>query len=162
MPLKLNVGASRKVTDNNYGSRGASVNLELELDGGLVNEPAKLRERIRQLFGLVRVSLADELNGGNGQMHPTAAGDSVNESRHGAVANGTAPRRTAPRANGSRPATPSQVKAIYAIARGQRLDLAPFLLERFQAGRPDELTLQQASQAIDALKSREGQDGESA
>ena len=35
MPLKLNVGASRKVGDNNYGSRGASINLEMELDGTL-------------------------------------------------------------------------------------------------------------------------------
>ena len=63
MPLRLNVGASRKVTDNNYGSRGASVNLELELDTSLVAEPQKLQERIRDLFDLVRTSLAEELNG---------------------------------------------------------------------------------------------------
>src|SRR5439155_26010436 len=63
MPLKLNVGASRKVTDNNYGSRGASMNLELELDASLVADPPKLQERIRELFGLVRASLAEELNG---------------------------------------------------------------------------------------------------
>ena len=29
MPLRTNVGVSRKVSDNNYGSRGASVNLEV-------------------------------------------------------------------------------------------------------------------------------------
>src|SRR5262245_16975493 len=63
MPLKLNVGASRKVTDNNYGSRGASVNLELEVDASLAAEPGKLQEEIRRLFGLVRASLAEELNG---------------------------------------------------------------------------------------------------
>jgi len=62
--MKLNVGASRKVTDNYYGSRGASVNLELELDSALVAEPARLQEKIRQLFGLVRISLAEELNNG--------------------------------------------------------------------------------------------------
>src|SRR5437899_5709876 len=70
MPLKLNVGASRKVTDNNYGSRGASVNLELELDASLVAEPAKLQDRIRDLFDLVRASLAEELNG-NSNDHAT-------------------------------------------------------------------------------------------
>jgi len=47
MPLKLNVGLSRKVGDTNYGSRGASVNVELELESSLVGEPAKLQERIR-------------------------------------------------------------------------------------------------------------------
>jgi hypothetical protein len=30
------------VTDNNYGSRGASVNLEMELDTTLVTDPPKL------------------------------------------------------------------------------------------------------------------------
>ena len=28
MPLKTNVGISRKIADNNYGSHGASVNLK--------------------------------------------------------------------------------------------------------------------------------------
>jgi hypothetical protein len=65
--MKLNVGASKKVGEANYGSRGASVNIEMELDSGLIAEPNKLREKIRQLFTLVRSSLAEELNG-NG--HP--------------------------------------------------------------------------------------------
>ncbi len=50
MPLKTNVGVSRKVADNNHGSRGASVNLELELDSSLIQEPGRLQERIRQAF----------------------------------------------------------------------------------------------------------------
>jgi hypothetical protein len=66
MPLKMNIGLSRKVADSNYGSRGASVNLELELDSGLSSEPDKLHEPIQQLFGLVRTSLAEELNGSDG------------------------------------------------------------------------------------------------
>jgi hypothetical protein len=44
------------------------------------------------------------------------------------------------------------VKAIFAIARSQRLDLAALLQERFQVSRPDALTIQEASQLIDHLK----------
>ena len=36
MPMKLNVGVSRKVGLPNYGSVGASCNLELELDATLL------------------------------------------------------------------------------------------------------------------------------
>ena len=50
MPTTLNVGLSKKVGEPDYGSRGASVNLETELDAGLVNDPDRLRDRIRQLF----------------------------------------------------------------------------------------------------------------
>jgi hypothetical protein len=63
MPLKLNCGLSRKVGAANFGSRGASLNIELELDSGISAEPAKLQDRIRQLFGLVRTALAEELKG---------------------------------------------------------------------------------------------------
>jgi hypothetical protein len=49
MPLRTNVGVHRKVADNNYGSRGASVNLEMELDSSLIQEPERLQDRIHQL-----------------------------------------------------------------------------------------------------------------
>src|SRR5262245_51094090 len=102
MPLKLNVGASRKVTDNNYGSRGASINVELELDTSLVGEPARLQERIRQLFGVVRVSLAEELNGSNGHSNGNnhgpnqngASGETNGHSGNGHSSNGSSPDST--------------------------------------------------------------------
>ncbi len=62
MPLKTNVGVSRKVADNNYGSRGASVNLEVELDSSLIQEPERLQERIRQLFRLAQQAIDEELS----------------------------------------------------------------------------------------------------
>ncbi len=160
MPLRMNVGASRKVTDNNHGSRGASVNLELELDGSLVSEPTKLHEKIRQLFALVRVSLAEELNGGNGNGHGAPSDHARAETPPQAPTNGNGPSRSnAPRTNAPRPATESQCKALYAIARSQQLDLAPFLRERYQVGRPDDLTIKQASEAIDALKASDPREG---
>lgn len=153
MPLKLNVGASRKVTDNNYGSRGASVNLELELDAALVAEPVKLQDRIRQLFGLVRTSLAEELNGHSasnsnghaGSLRPDCPG------QHPSVT-GRSPGRAGGNGAGSRPATPSQVRALHAIARSQGIELSQFLHDRFQLRRANDLSIRQASTAIDALK----------
>jgi hypothetical protein len=153
MPLKLNVGAGRKVTDNNYGSRGASISLEMELDTTLVNDPPKLQKKIRHLFRVARTSLAEELNGGNhhadGDVSPGGNGHQPSGERpamNGAGEN-HASRDACPRRS-----TASQCKAIYAIARAAGVSLGDYLHDRYQAQRPDELTLPQASEAIDDLK----------
>lgn len=149
MPLKLNVGASKKVGESNYGSRGASVNLEMELDSGLMNDPPKLQEKIRALFGLVRTSLAEELNG-NGHDHAPANGNGHSQP----PANGNGAERKAGQNQGApRPSTASQVKALHAIAKSQNLDLSSFLRKRFDIARAESLTIKEASEAIDALKS---------
>ena len=49
MPLRLNIGLNKKVGEPNYSSRGASVNLEVEVDSSLVTEPARFQEKVRQL-----------------------------------------------------------------------------------------------------------------
>lgn len=46
MPLKLNVGFSKKVGESNFGSRGARVNLARELDSTLAANPTPLQARI--------------------------------------------------------------------------------------------------------------------
>jgi hypothetical protein len=63
--LKLNVGFNRKTGEANYGSRGASVNLEIEVESGLVRETDKLRAKIDYLFELAKASVESQLNGGN-------------------------------------------------------------------------------------------------
>lgn len=149
MPMKVNIGLSKKLGESNYGSRGASVNLELELDGSLVQEHAKLQEKIRQLFGLVRTSLAEELNGGAGHAQN---GNGTNQQ----PSNGSGQQPTNGNSQSSskpRPATQSQVKALHAIAKNQGLDLTRFIREQFQARKPEELSIKEASQAIDRLKS---------
>ena len=62
MPVKLNIGLSRKVGEANFGSRGASINLEVELDIGTLNDADQLRERVRDLYELARQSVDDELH----------------------------------------------------------------------------------------------------
>ena len=60
--LKVNACFSQKVGQPDFGSRGATVSLEVELESGLVNQPDHLHERIRQLFRLAREAVEEELN----------------------------------------------------------------------------------------------------
>jgi hypothetical protein len=135
--LKLNIGLSKKVGEPNYGSRGASVNLELEVEAGLVNQPDELQDRIRRLFRLAKSSVDDELNGStnNGQ----------NGNVHDSNGNGQQQR-------GGRAATASQVRALHSIASRQRLDLAAEVRNRFNIDRPEDLLIGEASELIDAIK----------
>ena len=52
-----------------------------------------------------------------------------------------------------KPATPNQVKAIVAICRQQDTDLAGLLRQEYEVERPEELSIRQASELIDMLKS---------
>jgi hypothetical protein len=85
MPLKTNVGVSRKVSDNNYGSCGASVNLEVELDSALINEPDRFHERIRQVFRLAQQAIDEELT----RQHSSGTASHVTNGNNGHAAQPT-------------------------------------------------------------------------
>jgi hypothetical protein len=129
MPLKLNIAMSRKVGEPNYGSRGATVGLELEVDSSLAEQPQQLQERIDRLFRLAQEAVDRELNG-----RDAAAAASANHEPP------------------VRPATPAQIRAIHAIANRQNLDLTEELKSRFGVYRSDDLSLEEASALIDAIK----------
>ena len=134
MPAKLNVGASRKIADGRYGSRGAAVHLEIELDHALVSETAKLHERIRQIFALVHQAVTEELQRQQAEAaSATAAATVLLPSQ---------PRR----------ATAAQLKAIQSLAKELHTDLEEVFLPPLGVRRLDELTVQQASTLIDTLK----------
>jgi hypothetical protein len=57
---------------------------------------------------------------------------------------------------GARPATPAQVKALYAVARSLGVNLPELLRGRFGVGRPEDLNVRQASALIDQLKGKGG------
>ena len=61
--LRLNIGFSKKIGESNYGSRGASVQLDLEAEAGLIDQPERLKDRSRQRFTLGKASVDEELNG---------------------------------------------------------------------------------------------------
>ena len=129
--IKLNAGVSRKVGEPNYGSRGASVNVELELESTVVNDTAALHKKIRGLFSLAKQSVDEEL------------GLST------AVTNGKGPN--APPKNHVRTVTDNQKRAIAAICGENGFDGDQEAIDLFD--RPViQLTLTEASRLIDRLK----------
>src|SRR5205814_10435251 len=131
----------------------------------LVSDIPKLRERIRQLFDVVRSSLTEELNGGSNGNGPSNGGAPVNADngyRNGQQGNGqshsnghAANGRSANSGNGNaraRGATQSQIKALFAITKNQGVDLGQLLRDRFRIQRADDLSLKDASILIDVLK----------
>jgi len=133
MPMKLNVGLSKKVGQPDYGSLGANCHLEVELEADLLRQPDDLHEKIRYLFRLARESVEEELKGKAG----------ANGQPYHSNGNGT---------RNGRQATQSQVRAIQAIADRQRIDLPQLLQSRFGASCPDDLSVRDASGLIDELK----------
>jgi hypothetical protein len=94
-------------------------------------------------------------NNGNGNGNGNGSGNGNGHPQAQASANGN----TSSRGGGQRQATQSQVKAIYAIARNRRIDVAQFLSERFRVDRADDLTVKEASKVIDELKELSSAEG---
>ncbi len=184
MPVKLNIGLSRKIGEANYGSRGASIHLEVELDNGVLNDPATMRGRVRELYALARQSVDDELkrppdsalteptsgaNHRHGSGHVVTNGHTANgHAANGHVANGhssnghPANGSTNGHANGHTNrievtrATQSQIRAIFAITKRLGLDSHKVISERFRVHRMEDLTIREASAIIEDLNSGAG------
>jgi hypothetical protein len=155
LPLKLRIGLCKKIGQPNYGSRGANINLEVEVDAALLSDPTRLREHIRGPYGIVRASIAEELNAGDGTHGNNHANGHADHGAEGA-GNGDGNGNGAPKSNGGtqpRPATQSQVKALFAICKNRGMNLNAVLRDRFRCGKPEQLSIREASQLIDELKS---------
>ena len=144
--IKLNVGASRKVSDNHYGSRGGCVNIELELDSTLALDSQKLRDHIRKLFDLANASLSEELQSNNEH----ACVEDSHQQRDGANLNGTG-AGNAVSVPTVRYASEKQLALIQGLLRKSKIPYQP-LLGECKVGSFNELTVQQASRIIESLK----------
>jgi hypothetical protein len=153
MALKLNVGVSKKLGLPEYSSVGASCNVEVELDPGLLEHDLDaFHARARAAYVACHRAVEDDLARSQALAKPAAHG------RNGtAGTNGTHQSRTGS-ANGRPrlPATASQVRAIIAIARKQDADLEGVLRDDFGVDQPEDLSLSQASKLIDRLKAAAG------
>jgi hypothetical protein len=164
MPLKLNVGVSRKVGMPDYGSVGASCNIEVELDSGLLeNDLDGFHARIRGAYVAAHQAVHDELERLQAAYDTSAQRPSPDQAwtspKNGPVrenGSGSPARAQGERPRVRKPATPSQVKAILAIARRQNADLERLLQEEYKVERPEDLTILQASDLIDLLKAPAG------
>ena len=141
--IKLNVGASRKVSDNHYGSRGGNVNIELELDSSLALDSQKLRDHIRKLFDLANASLSEEL-----QSNEHVSVEDSHQQRNDDSFNGNGNAVTV---TPVRYASEKQLVLIQGLLRKSKIPYQP-LLGECKVGSFNELTVQQASRMIETLK----------
>ncbi len=139
--IRLNCGISRKVGQANFGSRGGSINLEVEL-ADLDNN--KLKESIHKLFHLAKESLEQELGHDVTEVHDKAA-------VHVSVQETGQTLEQAITAQG-RQATAKQLSFLQNLARMQRRDLQKECLEEFET-LPERLTSKQASTMIEKWRS---------
>jgi hypothetical protein len=157
--LKLNVGTNRKIGQPDFGSAGASCNLELELDTGLFQDLEGLQQVVRRAYAACNQAVQDELARIAGDTCQNTQPQEVIEVHTTPTINGATVTRI-PAAQftnqpSPRPATASQVKAIRAIAARRKIDLVGMLRERFGLTTADELGIRQASNLIDELKGDE-------
>jgi len=147
MPLTINVGLSRK-TSENYNSTGTSINLTAELDQSLLARPDELQDAIAELYEQAEDALEQQAQTDD-EPRKADPRDSRRSSSRSHTRNGDSAR------NGNRNGgsmTDSQKRAIHAIA--DRLDVDPAEECRHEFGVDlDSLSIREASKLIDHLKS---------
>jgi hypothetical protein len=135
MPMKLNIGLNQKKGEPNYGSRGASFNVEVEVDSSVAIDPKRLRERARALYAIARKAIDEEL----GAEEAIEVNGAVGVERQ--ISTG-----------GTTLATAGQVRAVFAICRSQDLNPFDLVQNRFGRKRIEDLSIREASCLIDELK----------
>ncbi|MDB4396476.1 hypothetical protein N9003_01370 [bacterium] len=135
MPMKLNIGLNQKKGEPNYGSRGASFHVEVEVDSSVAIDPKRLRERARALYAIARKAIDEEL----GAEEAIEVNGAVGVARQ--ISTG-----------GTTLATAGQVRAVFAICRSQELNPFELVQTRFGCKRIEDLSIREASCLIDELK----------
>ena len=147
MPLKLNVGLSKKIGQPDYGSLGASCNVEVELDSAMLfDDPDAFHERTMNAYAACRQAVEDQL----ARQQVSSGQDSTD----GKTASSTATRHSHDSSNGHR-ATQRQLDYARQLAgqiRGLGVDQLEDLAETMFSKSLADLSSLDASGLIDTLK----------
>jgi hypothetical protein len=142
MAMKIHVGLQKKVGQPNYGSLGASCQIEFEMDSTLLESNMDgFHDRVNGAFLACRQAVNLQLRQQQSERDvesTTSIQKQIPERRPESQRGGTV--------------TPNQLKAIYGMARRQRIDLQKLVHERFDRYVPEDLTIREASELLDELK----------
>ena len=148
MPLRLQLSVARKVGQPDYGSVQALCQIDMELSNDALDDQERLQSHVRRAYNECATAVADEL--ARQTDSPIAAKRNGHPNGHDSNGNGNGHR--GPSNGNGRKATASQVRAIHALANKNRINIGSRLLESHGCDRPDDLSIQQASEVIDELK----------
>ena len=146
MGMKISVGLQKKVGQPNYGSLGASCHVEFEIDSAMPESNlGSFHDKVSGAYLACRQAVNAQLRQqelGQSQAPPAESRKPLQENQ---------PR---PEPGRSGTVTPNQLKAIYAITKRLRLNPELLLNERFDRYVPEDLTIREASQILDELKTQ--------
>lgn len=159
MPMTVKVGLAKKVGQPDFGSLGASCDIELELDGSLLfHDLDGLQQKVQAAYTACRQAVNDELASqmsslpSAGNATPvTRSPDATNPQE-----NASSLAKSRPSHSQRRAATSAQLRALHSIATRQNFNLTDLLRDRFHIYKAEELSLREASQLIDELNTTPG------
>ena len=146
MGMKISVGLQKKVGQPNYGSLGASCHVEFEIDAAVIeNNLDGFHNKVNGAYLACRQAV-------NAQLRQQELGQSQAPSAENRKQSQNGSSRTETDRGGA--VTPNQLRAIYAITKRLRLNPQQLVHERFDRYVPEDLTIREASQMLDELKTQ--------